>query len=178
MHRVFARRDPVALTRPSHAGAGALPRLPFGQGRFNLVYCFSTLLLLSRKDQETAVRDMASLLAPGGFLILDIAGSRSLAIRYWRHYYRKRSMNGVFGHSAKQTRLMIQDNGLEIVFMEPHGVLSQFLLLPSIAKIPGLVRRIRGRGATPGWDAKVSLHLPGLAERWYVVARRPDAGTN
>jgi len=158
--------------------ASALPRLPLQQGRFDLVYCFSTLLLLSQKDQKTAVQDMASLLAPGAVLILDIAGSRSLAIQYWRRYYRKRGMDGVFGHSAKQTRSMLQDNGLEIVSMEPHGVLSQFLLFPGLDKIPGLMRRVRGRGAEPGWDAMASRYLSGLAERWYVVARRPHDGAD
>jgi SAM-dependent methyltransferase len=158
--------------------ASALPLLPFKRGRFDLVYCFSTLLLLSREDQETAVKEMSSLLAPGAVLILDVAGSRSLAIRYWRRYYRKRGMNGVFGQTAKQTKSMLRDNGLEIVSMEPHGVLSQLLLFPGLDKISSLVRHICGRGSKPGWDAKASRYLPGLAERWYVVARRPNEDTD
>ncbi|MDE0779354.1 MAG: class I SAM-dependent methyltransferase [Alphaproteobacteria bacterium] len=158
--------------------ASALPHLPFTQARFDLVYCFSTMLLLPQNEQEIAVREMSLMLAPGGILILDVAGTHSLAIRYWRRYYQKRGMDGVFGHTAQGTRSLLGDNGLEIVSMEAHGVLSQFLLFPGLEKIPGLTRLVRGRGAKPGWDAVISRLLPRLAERWYVVTRRPADGTN
>lgn len=152
--------------------AAALPRLPLARSSFDLVYCFSTLLLLSPRDQEAALAEMAGLLRPGGTLIVDIAGSRSLAIRYWRRHYRRRGFNGVFGHSAKQARQLLQKNGLEIISMEAHGVLSQLLLAPGLQLFPGLIRRTRGRATTPGWDAAISGRLSALAERWYIVARR------
>lgn len=164
-------RDLKGTIRPC---AAALPSLPFASARFDLAYCFSTLLLLSPADQETALAEMAAILRPGGTLIIDIAGSRSLAIRYWRRHYRRRGLGGVFGLSAARTRRLLAQNGLEIVAMEPHGVLSQFLLAPGMQRLPGLIGRTRGRATRPGWDAAVSRLLPGFAERWYVVARRAD----
>lgn len=152
--------------------AAALPALPMTGPAFDLIYCFSTMLLLSPQDQEAAIAEMAGLLRPGGSLIVDIAGARSLAIRYWHRHYRRRGLAGVFGHSAPRTREMLEQNGLKIISMEAHGVLSQFLLAPGLERIQGLVRRTRGSESKPGWDAAISRRLPALAERWYVVARR------
>lgn len=154
--------------------AAALPALPMTEATFDLIYCFSTLLLLSPHDQEAALAEMARLLRPGGSLIVDIAGTRSLAIRYWRRHYRRRDLSGVFGHTAPRTREMLEQNELKIISMEAHGVLSQFLLAPGLQRFPGLIRRVRGSETRPGWDAAVSRRLPALAERWYVVAQRPD----
>ena len=152
--------------------AAALPHLPLARASFDLVYCFSTLLLLNTHDQERAIADMARLLRPGGVLIVDIAGARSLAIRYWYRHYRRRGLAGVFGQTAKRARRQLVDNGLTIVSCEAHGVLSQFLLFPGLQRCTGLIRRVRGSETTPGWDASISRLLPGLAERWYLVARR------
>ncbi|MBT4905915.1 MAG: class I SAM-dependent methyltransferase [Rhodospirillaceae bacterium] len=169
--RLADARNQVGTILPC---AAALPTLPMTGATFDLIYCFSTLLLLSPKDQEAALAEMAGLLRPGGSVIVDIAGSRSLAIRYWRRHYRRRDLGGVFGHSAPRTRGMLEQNGLEIISMEAHGVLSQFLLAPGLQRFPGLIRRVRGSETKPGWDATISRRLPALAERWYIVARRPD----
>ncbi len=169
LNRAADAQDLVGSILPC---AAALPSLPMQGPTFDMIYCFSTLLLLRRRDQETAIAEMAGLLKPGGSLIVDIAGSRSLAIKYWRRHYRRRGLTGVFGHSAPQTREMLERNGLKIISMEAHGVLSQFLLAPGLHRLPGLVRRTRGSDSRPGWDAVISHRLPALAERWYVVARR------
>lgn len=166
------RADTHDLTAIILPCAAALPALPFTGAAFDLIYCFSTLLLLSPKDQEAALAEMAGLLRPGGTLIVDIAGSRSLAIRYWRRHYRRRGLRGVFGHSAPRTRELLEQNGLNIISMEAHGVLSQFLLAPGLQWFPGLIRRTRGSETKSGWDAAISRRLPTFAERWYVVARR------
>lgn len=168
------RGEDADLTTHILPCAAALPTLPFAPKSFDLVYCFSTLLLLPAEEQERALQDMRDLLKPGASLIVDIAGARSIAIRYWRRYYRKRGFAGVFGQTAKNVRAMIARCDLELVAMEPYGVLSQFLLFPGATRLPGAVRRIHGRNTEPGWDACLSRGLSGLAERWYVVARRPD----
>lgn len=154
--------------------AAALPDLPFANASFDLVYCFSTLLLLSPGAQADAVATMARSLRPGGTLIVDVAGARSLAVRYWRRHYRRRGLEGVFGHRIADARRMVADNGLEIISTEAHGVLSQLLLFPGLQKLPGLVRMVRGSETRPGWDAWASERLTGLAERWYIVATKPD----
>lgn len=154
-----------------HSCAAALPDLPFRDNSFDLIYCFSTLLLLPPAAQADALAAMAHALRPRGILIVDVASARSLAIHYWHRHYRRRGLGGVFGQSGQNTLRMIEANGLEVIHQEPHGVLSQFLLFPGLDKIPGLVRRVRGGPTQPGWDAHASKHLPSLAERWYIVAR-------
>lgn len=157
------------------ACGGGLPALPFAPGRFDLVYCFATLLLLPLRAQEAAIAEMAALLRPGGTLVLDVAGARSLSIRYWRRYYRRRGLAGVFGQTLDCARASLGRHGLTVQAVHAHGLLSQILLLPGLGGIDPLVRWVRGRPDRPGIDAAVSRTLPGLAERWYFVARR-DGG--
>ncbi len=156
-----------------HACAAALPDLPFSKNSFDLIYCYSTLLLLAPSAQADAIKTMARALRPQGTLVVDIAGARSLAIRYWHRYYKRRGLGGVYGQTAREARLLIEACGLEISHQEPHGVLSQFLLCPGLDRVPGLLRRVRGSETRPGWDACISKSLPGLAERWYIVAHLP-----
>ncbi|MBN43118.1 MAG: hypothetical protein CL573_06490 [Alphaproteobacteria bacterium] len=156
-----------------HRCAAALPNLPFAKNSFDLAFCFSTLLLLTPGAQAEAVATMAGTLRPGGTLIVDLAGTRSLAIRYWRRYYRSQGLDGVYGHTAADACRLLERNGLEIISQEAHGTLSQFLLFPGLQAIPGLVRLIRGGKTGPGWDAAVSRRVPRFAERWYIVARKP-----
>lgn len=153
--------------------AAALPVLPFAPGTFDLVYCFSTLLLLPIAQQHAALAELARLLRPGGVLVIDVAGRRSLAIRYWHRYYRRRGLHGVFGWRLRPLRTVLAKQGLDILSVEAHGVLAQFLLFPGASRLKSMMRRVRGQGRTPGWDAVLSQRLPAFAERWYVVAQRP-----
>lgn len=156
-----------------HPVVAALPDLPLAANRFDLVYCYATLLLLPQPAQEESIRRMAAMLRPGGTLILDMAGRRSLAFRYWCRYYRRRGFSGLYGWTLGEVRNLIAESGLELQDIHPHGVLSQFLLLPGMQRLPGLERLLRGHDSRPGLDAWMSRLLPAWAERWYVVARRP-----
>lgn len=154
------------------ACGGGLPELPLAAGRFDLVYCFATLLLLPPRAQDAAIGEMAALLRPGGTLVVDIAGARSLAIRYWRRHYRRRGLAGVFGQTLPQARALLARHGLTVTDVHAHGLLSQLLLFPGLGAIGPLVRLVRGRPSRAGLDAVASGLLPGLAERWFFVARR------
>ncbi len=159
------------------AVAGALPELPLAPRRFDLVYCYSTLLLLPHAAQRHAVDAMAGLLRPGGVLVVDIAGAHCLAVHYWRRHYRRRGLPGIFAHGLRAARRLVVDVGLNIVELHPQGVVSQLLLFPGLCRLPGLEAGIRGRAGRPGLDARVSRLLPHLCERWYIVAQR-DVGTD
>ena len=166
-----ARKNELAgIVQPC---AAALPDLPFSNDSFDLVYCFSTLLLLSPPAQIEALKNMSRMLRPGGILIVDIAGAQSLAICYWRRHYRRQGLSGVFGQKRTHIIRLLQEMGLEMISCEPHGVLSQLLLVPGLQKFRGLDRRVRGSESASGWDAMVSKRLPQFAERWYVVACKP-----
>lgn len=154
------------------AVAAALPDLPLRASSFDLIYCFSTLLLLPHEQQRHALQSMASALRPGGRMIVDLAGGRSLALPYWRRYYRRMDFAGIHGWTLPEARNLLTRIGLSIETIQPHGVLSQLLLLPGATRIPGLESLIRGNRDHIGLDARVSDLLPSLAERWYVVARR------
>ena len=169
--QLLNRRNADGLGAHLPVCAARLPDLPFVDGTFNLVYCFSTLLLLPREAQVSSLHRMARLLRPDATLIIDVAGANSLAIRYWRRHYRRHGLAGVFGMNRKQLRAAFESAGLEIIEMEPHGFLSQFLLVPGLDRITPLARQIRGTPDLPGWDSRVSRLVSGLAERWFVVAR-------
>ncbi|NBP73907.1 MAG: class I SAM-dependent methyltransferase [Alphaproteobacteria bacterium] len=165
------RRDADGLGARLPICAARLPDLPFADGIFDLVYCFSTLLLLPPDAQVSSLHRMARLLRPDAKLIVDVAGAKSLAIRYWRRHYRRHGLAGVFGMNRKQIHAAFESAGLEIVEMEPHGVLTQFLLFPGLDRISLLAGQIRGTPDLPGWDSRISRLVPGFAERWYIVAR-------
>ena len=148
-----------------------LPDLPFPSRSFDLVYCFSTLLLLSTKEQEQSLKELARLVRVNGVLVVDISNEHSLAIRYWRRHYRTRGLAGVFGSTVSKVGTILNRQQFEIVSTEAHGALTQFLLFPGLQHVPWLVRLVRGHRDSPGWDSVVSRFVPGLAERWFVVSR-------
>ncbi len=166
------RRTQEGLDDRLYICGAQLPDLPFAPHSFDLLYCYSTLLLLPPDAQVESLRHMSSLLRPDGMMIVDIAGAGSLAIRYWRRHYRRRGFAGVFGMKQQQIRTTLEQAGMVAVTMEPHGSLSQLLLAPGMERISPLVRRIRGSAERPGWDVALSRITPGFAERWYVAARR------
>lgn len=150
-----------------------LPDLPIGTEKFDLVYCFATLLLLPIEQQNVAIEQMVAALKPGGRLVLDLANRRSLGIHYWRRYYQKRGMAGIFGYGLSEVYSLLARLGLNVDAIHPQGALSQLLLAPGVARVPGVNVAIRGGDGKPGWDDAVSRRFPSLAERWYVVAHRP-----
>ena len=174
--RLADRAAAAGLADRVLACGGGLPALPFAPGRFDLVYCFATLLLLPLRAQEAAIGEMAALLRPGGTLVVDVAGAHSLAIRYWRRYYRRRGLDGVFGQTRGGMLALLVRHGLCVQAVHAHGLLSPLLLLPGLCGIAPLARWIRGRPGGPGLDAAASRVLPDLAERWYFVARRDGGG--
>lgn len=164
-----------ALSGYLFAAVAALPDLPLRTRSFDLVYCFSTLLLLPHEQQRRALQCMASALRPGGTMIVDLAGRRSLALPYWHRFYRRLGFAGIHGWSLPEVRTLIAQTGLSLKIVQPHGVLSQFLLAPGAARLPGLEALIRGNHNHVGLDARISGLLPALAERWYVVAQHSEA---
>ena len=139
-------------------------------------FCYSTLLLLPHTCQRQAIAALAGLLRPGGTLVVDLAGTQCLAIHYWRRYYRRLGLPGIFGHSLRAARCLLAGAGLTIVEIHPSGVLSQLLLLPGLCRLPGVEATVRGAAGRRGLDDRVSRWLPGLAERWYFVARQGVSG--
>jgi len=153
--------------------AAALPHLPFAQGSFDTIYCFSTLLLLPKAEQKEALINMTKLLKYEGTLIVDVANSWSLGIHYWNQYYRTRGLPGIFGYKKWEICQIFSELGLQIQLMEPHGLLTQLLLFPGLDRSKILEHALRGNSKKKGWDATASSIIPFLAERWYIVARFP-----
>jgi len=157
--------------RPVLPCNAALPDLPFSPGSFDTIYCFSTLLLLPSLDQTKALLHMAKLLKNDGTLIVDVANSWSLGLRYWDRHYRKKGLPGVFGYSKQNIHQLFEQAGLQIALMEPHGILTQLLLFPGLDRIKLISRVLKGTIEKKGWDATASAIFPYFAERWYIVAR-------
>lgn len=156
---------------------GDLMRLPLRDGTYDMVCCFSTLLLVP--DADAALREMTRILKPGGIIILDIAGRYNLSALYWALWYRRRGHFGIrafsYGRISETLRC------LDLTTIEAHalGFCDQWKYVPGLHLLKRL-ERVFHRSPDPAHnlDYRVS-NAPGLfrlANRWYIVARKDDAG--
>ncbi len=120
--------------------------LPFPDASFDLVVSFNVLYHRSVSDDLAALREMARVLAPGGYLLLNLPalpmlrGSHDLAVGGVRRYRRSQIME------------MLDAAGLRPV----KTTYFMFTLLPLLA-----ARRLLTRG-TPEEEAVSDLRLPPL----------------
>lgn len=152
-------------------------RLPLRDAAYDMVCCFSTLLLIP--DVDAALREMARILKPGGVMILDVAGRYNLSALYWNLWYRRRGHFGIraFSHAAIVEAL----DRIGCSTLEAHalGFCDQWKYVPGPHMLKHLDRFFH-RSPDPdiNLDYRIS-NLPGLfrfANRWYIVARKDARG--
>jgi ubiquinone/menaquinone biosynthesis C-methylase UbiE len=114
---------------PEHHGnvelvEGNIEQMPFDDGEFDLVVCFSGLHCLP--DPAAAVREIARCLRPGGRLVGDVATSGQL--RRTDAFMTLGRRAGVFGPAITlaDARRWIADAGLTINALEQSGALTYF----------------------------------------------------
>jgi ubiquinone/menaquinone biosynthesis C-methylase UbiE len=168
MIREGARRDHVRLA----LGDGTA--LPFRDDTFDVVYSFSTLLLVP--DIASAIAEMARVTRPGGFVVADLAGRWNLSVHAWRWWYRKRGVEPVHGFSRAEADALLQRNGLSVVESHASGFLDQWRYIPLVRRISPIDRLVHeGKPLDRDYRASSSRPLRPFANRWYLVARRPAA---
>lgn len=140
---------------------------------FDLVYSFSTLLLVP--DTQCAVAEIARVLRPGGYAILDIIGRYNLSRIYWGYYYRRHGHFGVNSFTFPQLRSLLGRVGLEPIEAHALGFTDQWRYIPGLHWCKFLERIFHGPGSRD-LDYRLSNTGPlfALANRWYLVCRRSD----
>jgi len=146
-------------------------RLDFPLATFDLVYSFSTLLLVP--DTDRALAEIARVLRPGGIAILDITGRYNLSRLYWGHYYRRYGHFGIRSFTLAHIRQRLEDLGLELLEQHASGFCDQWKYLPGLNLLRPLERVFHG-GNGPDLDYRVSNWPPlvRLANRWHFVGRK------
>jgi ubiquinone/menaquinone biosynthesis C-methylase UbiE len=145
--------------------------LTFPNESFDLVYSFSTLLLVP--DVMGALDEIARVLRPGGRAILDITGHYNLSRIYHNYFYKKKGSFGV--NSFSYSNITNKLNKLGFVIEESHalGFLDQYHYIPGIHKFKFLEQKIHG-SVDPDLDYRVSnsKFFFKMANRWYFVVRK------
>lgn len=147
--------------------------LPLSDSGFDLVYCFSTLLLIP--DVDGALREMVRILRPGGYLILDVAGRNNLSAIYWRRWYWRRGHFGLHAFSYPAIERKIEALGLRLVESHALGFCDQWKYVPGLHLMRGLDRVFHSMPKPErNLDYRIS-NRPGLfrlANRWYIAAQK------
>lgn len=168
---MFADDQGVALNCIQASGE----YIPLKDNSMDTVICYSALLFVENDVQ--CLNEMRRVLKPGGTMIVDVHGPYNLGIHYWRRYYRNHGMK-LTCHSMSETRDIIHLSGLECLEMHATGVWMQFGLLPVIGKYlfpPD--KSSTSDASVPDFDRRLSNFMPRLANRWFVVARKPLTGS-
>ena len=148
--------------------------LDFPDATFDLIYAYSTLLFI--QDIQTAFQEIARVLKPGGKAILDITNTHNLSRLRWERYYRRRADLQIRYFTLTEIQAIWQRLGLEIRETHPTGFLDQWKYVPGFKYLTFLNRLTHETRRTPDRDYRVSQRFPRLANRWYFVLSKPDAG--
>jgi len=168
--RAMIARERIGNADLVQCSAGALP---FPDEAFDIVYCFSTLLLV--QDVGAALSHMVRVVRRGGLLVLDVAGRNNLSNIYWNLWYRRQGHFGIhaFSHAAIENKL--DALGCRITENHALGFCDQWKYVPGLHKAKWLDTVFQSAPEPErNLDYKIS-NLPGvrrLASRWYVVARK------
>jgi SAM-dependent methyltransferase len=168
--RAMVAREDIRNVDLVQGDAGALP---FPDESFDVVYCFSTLLLVP--DVDGALRHMVRILRRGGALVLDVAGRNNLSRVYWNLWYRRQGRFGIHAFSYPAIERMLAALGCRVIESHALGFCDQWKYVPGLH----LAKRLDNIfHAVPQPEHNLDYRIsnrPGLfrlANRWYVVARK------
>ena len=148
--------------------------LGFADASFDLVYSFSTLLLVP--DIERAFREISRVLRPGGIALLDITGRWNLSRIYWGMYYRRHGHFGLHSFSYRKIVEQLESLGLTVIESHALGFLDQWRYIPGLHWCKFLDRLLHA-SLQRDLDYRTS-NMPWsfpLANRWYIACRRAGA---
>lgn len=151
-------------------------QLTFPDNSFDVVYSFSTLLLIP--DVKKAITELVRVLKPGAIALLDITGKYNVSRVYWGLYYRMHGHFGVNAFRYPEIQELLTALGMDIIEKHALGFTDQYRYIPLLTKI----KRIQSffhENNTRDRDYRWSNHpaLFPFANRWYIVARKIDTST-
>jgi SAM-dependent methyltransferase len=166
--------------------------LPFDDASFEVVLLHASLHHLEKPRQ--AIREMVRCLAPGGLLVLGYEPNRLVfeplrrvaAALHLTEKHSRRFLPGRYsvaddetpGFFAADLRAWVEENGLEIVWLEPVWLLGAFVYqVPSLAhvvlgryvEVPAVLRRLSR--TADGFLLRLPL-LRSLCFAWSLAARK------
>jgi SAM-dependent methyltransferase len=141
--------SPGMLARAKERGLdvveGSATSLPFSDASFDVVYSFKVLAHVSELD--VALREMARVVRPGGYLVYDCYNRNSMryAIKRW---FGPRATSTSFDEAAIGTRFLTPDEakaripaGTQLVSAAGLRILVPH---PAVLRLPGLGALVRG----------------------------------
>ncbi|MFA7428603.1 MAG: class I SAM-dependent methyltransferase [Rhodospirillaceae bacterium] len=145
--------------------------LPFGDQSFDLLYSFSTLLLVP--DIMATFREISRVLRPQGIAILDITGRWNLSRFHWNRYWRDQGHFGIHAYSWREITQTLGEHGLTITEAHASGLTDQWKYLPFLHRFSAIGRLFHD-GTTRDRDYRLSNRpmMRRFANRWYIVARK------
>jgi SAM-dependent methyltransferase len=162
----------VTVTRQSAT------HMEFKNDSFDLVYSFSTLLLVLEIDD--ALSEIVRVLRPGGIAILEITGRHNLSRVYWERYYRRSGCFGMHSYSYGRISRRLNELGIDIIERHATGFTDQWKYIPGLRLWKWPERLLNGTGEV-NLDYRLSnfrMLFP-FANRWYMVCRkRPYDSSN
>jgi ubiquinone/menaquinone biosynthesis C-methylase UbiE len=145
-------------------------QLGFESESFDLVYCYSTLLLVP--DINRALNEITRVLKPTGTAILDITGKHNLSRIHWSRYYWRQAQLKIHSYTLADIEAIFKHLELETVERHATGFLDQWKYIWGIKYLRLLNRLVHETRYTPDRDYRVSQRFPRLANRWYFVLRK------
>jgi len=131
---------------------GDAKAVPFKDGEFGMVYCFSALYAIPQV--EIAIGEMSRVLRPGGMAILDFGNIRSLSA-YCSKFYTEWAR--IYPITCRMIYRHLANSGLSVV--ERHC----FQILPLWAGRPPWLKPL----LHPGWKDVMSRRISGkMLDQW------------
>lgn len=144
--------------------------LPFRDNAFDLVYSFSTLVLVP--DIKVALTEMVRVLKPGGRAVFDISNATTLSHRHWDRWYRTQGHPGLEAFAWSEVRDTMRHLGLDILEMPGCGVADQLKYWKPTMGWQHLDRLFHNRRFDLDHTLSNIWPLTRFANRWYIVVRK------
>lgn len=144
--------------------------LMFPKASFDVVYSYSTLVLIP--EPKRAYREIAQVLKPGGFAILDITGKYNLSRIYWTKFYRQQGHFGLNYYALSEISPVFTSLGFEILERHATGFLDQWKYIKGLNRLTFFEKIAHRRRTQPDLDYKVSQKFSAMANRWYFVLKK------
>lgn len=152
LHPAAIRHAVRASTRVARASVQALPH---PAGLFDLVTSFEVLYHLAVRDDVGALREVARVLRPGGWLLLRVPAHDWLRGAHDRQVHTRQR------YSAGELRVKLAEAGFQVERLTPLGA----LLLPA-----ALARRLMQRRTEAATDVRLPTPLINAALTWVLAA--------